>query len=126
MTSEQRAMLPVKRMWAAVVDQGIADYRRAVLNDDYSEANYIRKQLQIMGCSASKLDRIRDNALRFRSFVDKYVKEHELRRPKRLDCPACHSKRTATIQLGRRNVCASCSSCGLHYIYYGPIREEEW
>ena len=122
MTREERDILPIRRLWAAVCDRAISDYRKAILYGDELEENKTRKEMEVMGCPPSQLDRLKENALIFKHFVDEHAHLAVKHRPLCMECPACHNADKLILTRGRVNVCASCHACGMRYIHHISIK----
>lgn len=116
MTEEESKMIPIRRLWAAVLGQAITDYRHAVMYYDDAGEDRIRRELDAMGYG-KYVDMLQYGARRFRRIVTDAVTEKPIPAGKyrRMDCPACDGERTVWMYNRKRSVCVYCTACGLRY-----------
>ena len=125
MTREEALMIPIRRLWAAVVVQGVRDYRKAIFEEDWSEARHIEKQFSIMGFG-EYMPRLRENTERFRREIDREIRRNPAKRRRIIDCPACGAERKVWIVRRRKSVACACFSCGIKYYFpCWKLKEEE-
>lgn len=116
MTEEEAKMIPIRRLWAAVLGQAITDYRYAVMHYDEAGEKRIRREIEAMGYG-QYCDMLQYSARRFRSRITEAVKQHDI--PKghyvRLDCPSCEAEGAVYLYNRKVSYCALCTACGLRY-----------
>lgn len=122
MTEEQAKIKPAVRLWAAVIELAVDDYRRAVMDGDEAEARHIEKQMEVMGYG-SYCPPIRERALIFRDYCDEETKDLKRGKKRYCNCPACLAQRSVCLSYNKLSISCSCSSCGLRYII--PIFHKE-
>lgn len=120
--NDEQVYKAATRLWAAVVELAVDDYRRAVMDGDEAEARHIEKQMEVMGYGAY-CPPIRERAEIFRDFCDRETKDLKRGRRRYCDCPACHGQRTVCLSYNKLTISCSCSSCGLRYVI--PIFHKE-
>lgn len=114
MTTEETLMGLIRRLWAAVVERAILDYRHAIFDNDETEMNSIEKQMEIMGYG-EYMPKIKWNALRFKHVVDAEIKRDPKKRRRYMTCPACGAEGRVEIIRRTASLSAICYSCGIRY-----------
>lgn len=120
--NDEQVYKAATRLWAAVVELAVDDYRRAVMDGDEAEARHIEQQMEVMGYG-SFCPPIRERALVFRDYCDEETKDLKRGKKRYCNCPACHAQRTVCLSYNKLSISCSCSSCGLRYII--PIFHKE-
>lgn len=116
MTEEEAKMIPIRRLWSAVLGQAITDYRYAVMHYDEGGEQRIRHELEVMGYG-KYVDMLQYSARRFRYRITEAVKKVNIPRGHyiRMDCPCCEAEDSVYIYNRKVSYCARCTACGLQY-----------
>ena len=122
--SDELYMEAARRLWAATVERGVLDYRKAIFERNEPEARTIEKQMEVMGYG-EYMPKIKENAERFRRVVDAEIRRDPKKRRRVIDCPACGSEGRCEIIRRRTALSAICYSCGIRYHFpVWKLREE--
>ena len=116
MTEEEAKMVPIRRLWAAVLGQAITDYRYAVMHYEDDAEQRIRRELETMGYGRF-VDMLQYSARRFRYRITEAVKKHNIPQGRyaRMDCPCCETEGAVYLYNRKVSYCALCTACGLRY-----------
>ena len=125
MTEEEAKMIPIRRLWAAVLERGVLDYRKAIFDHDESRQRTIETEIKFMGYGAY-LPQLEENTRRFRRIIDREIRNDPRRRRRYIDCPACGSEKRCEIIRRKTAFSAICYSCGIRYHFpCWRLKEEE-
>ena len=114
MTEEEAKMVPIRRLWAAMLDSAITDYRNAIMYENDIQRGKVEKDLEGMGYG-KYCDMLAYGARRFKWRVTQAAKETPIGKCRRMTCPSCDGERTVWIYNRKRSYCAVCTACGLRY-----------
>lgn len=113
-TADRSEVESLLLLWQAVVERAIIDYRHAVAYDDEAAASTIETEMEIMGYG-SYLPEIKRREKLFCKAVTEPLRSVQRGHYKRMNCPACHTRKSVYLYHGKDRASAFCKSCGCKY-----------